>query len=151
MDIFQRSIHSNVKQIGEDRVLVTSQLLDLEHSFHVEMTVRLSDGLIESARAVMTKSPYKRCLPLVETVGRIAGLKIGRGVFTEMNNLIGGPRGCAHLVELITDAVRLIAMIRLGMEADYVYGARETEPEEEIIARSRGLLRNTCRVYADEE
>ena len=48
MDIFQRSIHSNVKQIDGGRLLVASSLLDLEHSLHLELVVRAADRTIFS-------------------------------------------------------------------------------------------------------
>ncbi len=150
MDIFQRTIHSNVKRLDDDRVLVTSQLLDLEHSFHLELTVRLSDGVIEKASAVMSRAPFGRCLPAVEAVGSLVGLAVERGILAKINEAMGGARGCAHLVELVSDAARLIAMIRLGDAADYGFGRKLGLSEEEAIERSRERLRNSCVVFADE-
>ncbi|MBI5442401.1 MAG: hypothetical protein HY900_14450 [Deltaproteobacteria bacterium] len=59
MDIFQRSIHSNVQRTDDDHLTVTSSLLDLEHSVHLELVVRVSDRVIESAEASMSKVPLK--------------------------------------------------------------------------------------------
>ena len=101
MDIFQRSIHSNVKQTDGDRILVTSSLLDLEHSLHLELVVRLSDRTIESAHASMSKTPLTRCSKGVDGIPGLVGMVIDRGVLREIHRRVGGPRGCAHIVELL--------------------------------------------------
>ncbi len=67
MDIFQRSIHLNAKKIDDDRLQVTGSLLDLEHSFHLDLTIRTSTHTIEAASASMSKAPLKRCVTALET------------------------------------------------------------------------------------
>ena len=133
MDIFQRSIHSNVKRLDEDRLLVTSSLLDLEQSFHLEMVVRVSTATIESAQGAMSKTPLSRCLRGTEGIPGLAGLTIGRGVVKEIQRRLGGPRGCAHMVELIHEAVRLVSMLLLGDTVDYWGGLKARLTEEEIV------------------
>lgn len=150
MDIFQRSIHSNVKRLDADRLLVTSSLLDLEHSFHLEMVVRVSTAGIESATGAMSKTPLTRCLKGTEGIPELAGLTIGRGVVREIQRRLGGPRGCAHMVELITDAVRLVSMLLIGDTVNYWDELKEELSEEEIVARGREKLKNTCLVFAEE-
>ncbi|GAB4260864.1 DUF2889 domain-containing protein [Deferrisoma sp.] len=150
MDIFQRSIHSNVKQVDPEHLLVTSTLLDLEHSFHLELLVRLPDGVIEDARANMTKVPLSRCRAGAEGVKELVGLTIGRGIVREITKRLGGPRGCAHMVELITDAVRLVSMILIGASVNYWDELKKTMTEDEIVAQGKKRLRNTCLVFADD-
>lgn len=150
MDIFQRSIHSNVKKVDDDHLLVTSSLLDLAHSFHLELRVRLSDGTIESAKASMSKVPLSRCVKGIEAIPSLAGLAIDRGVLKEVHRRVGGARGCAHMEELLADAIRLISMILIGKSVDYWSELKQHLTEEEIIAEGRAKLRNSCLVFADE-
>ena len=150
MDIFQRSIHSNVKKIDGGRLLVTSSLLDLEHSLHLELVVRLADATIESARAAMSKTPLTRCARGVDGIPGLAGIAIERGVLREIHRRVGGPRGCAHLVELLDNAVRLISMILIGNSMTYWSDLKDRMTEEEIVADGRTRLKNTCLVFADE-
>ena len=150
MDIFQRSIHSNVKQLDDDHFLVTSQLLDLEHSFHLELRVRISTGEIESVNAAISKTPFARCLKAVDGVDKLVGLRIERGILGKVNAALGGPRGCTHLVELIQDSIRLIAMLRIGKETRYWERGNRGRTDEEIIAESRETLRNSCLIFSDE-
>jgi len=150
MDIFQRSIHSNVKQTDADHLLVSSSLLDLEHSLHLELVVRLGDRTIESAKATMSKTPLTRCSKGVDGIPGLAGTVIDRGVLREIHRRVGGPRGCAHLVELLDNAVRLISMILIGSSLNYWGDLKSRMTEEEIIAEGRTKLKNTCLVFADE-
>lgn len=151
MDIFQRSIHSNVKQIDEGRLLVQSSLLDLEHSLHLELVVRMADRTIESAKATMSKTPLTRCVKGTEGIRWLAGVSIDRGVLREIHRRVGGPRGCAHLVELVENAVRLVSMILIGNSLTYWSELKGKLTEEEIVAEGRRKLKNTCLVFADED
>jgi len=151
MDIFQRSIHSNVKQIDRGRLLVQSSLLDLEHSLHLELVVRTADRTIESAKATMSKTPLTRCARGVDGIPGLAGVAIDRGVLREIHRRVGGPRGCAHLVELLDNAVRLVSMILIGESLSYWSELKAHLSEDEIVAEGRKRLKNTCLVFADEE
>lgn len=125
-------------------------MLDLEHSFHLEMIVRTDDWTIEDAEATMGKAPLSPCLAGAEAVGALVGLQVDRGVIRRIHERIGGPRGCAHMAELVTDAVRLLGMIRLGGDTGYWRDAHDDRSEAEIIAGGREKLRNTCIVFADQ-
>ena len=151
MDIFQRSIHSNVKQIDGGRILVASSLLDLEHSLHLELVVRTADRTIESAKATMSKTPLTRCSRGVDGIPGLAGIVVDRGVLREIHRRVGGPRGCAHLAELLDNAVRLVSMILIGNSLSYWSDLKARMSEEEIIAEGRRKLKNTCLVFADGE
>jgi len=150
MDIFQRSIHSNVKQLDAGRLLVASSLLDLEHSLHLELVVRTGDRTIESAKATMSKTPLTRWAWGVDGIPGLAGIAIDRGVLREIHRRVGGPRGCAHLVELLENAVRLVSMILIGDSLSYWSELKGRMTEEEIVAEGRRKLKNTCLVFADE-
>ncbi|HWR98721.1 MAG TPA: DUF2889 domain-containing protein [Candidatus Methanoperedens sp.] len=150
MDIFQRSIHSNVKKLDGERLRVSSSLLDLEHSLHLELVVRMADRTIESARATMSKTPLSRCAAGADGIPQLAGIAIDRGVLREIHRRVGGPRGCAHLVELLDNAVRLVSMILIGESLTYWSDLKGKLTEEEIVAEGRRRLKNTCLVFADE-
>lgn len=150
MDIFQRSIHSNVKKIDDDHLHVVSSLLDLDHSFNLELTVRISTHTIEAAKASMSKAPLSRCFAALGSFSQLEGLTIARGIIKEMRSRLGGPKGCAHLMELLSDAVRLTSMLLIEESVGYRSELAKTMTEEEIIARGKERLRNTCLVFADE-
>lgn len=150
MDIFQRSIHLNAKKIDDDHLLVSSSLLDLEHSFHLDLTVQLSTRKIVSATASMSKAPLTQCLSALANFSQLEGLAIERGIIKEMHSRLGGPKGCTHLVELLTDVIRFTSMLLLGRIMGFQSNFKETMTEEEIIAEGKRKLRNTCIVFADD-
>ncbi len=150
MDIFQRCIHSNVKKIDDDHLHVVSSLLDLEHSFNLELTVRISTHIIEAAKASMSRAPLSHCFAALGSFSQLEGLTVDRGIIKEMRSRLGGPKGCAHLMELLNDAVRLTSMLLIGESVGYRSELAKTMTEEEIIARGKERLRNTCLVFADE-
>lgn len=149
MDSFERSIHLNARKLDDDRLQITSSLLDLEHAFLLELTVRISTQTIESAKATMNRAPLSRCFAAVERFSRLEGLSIKRGIIKEMHSRFGGPKGCIHLIELLNDAVRFTSMLLLGESLGYSPGMKENMTEEEIIAEGMKKLRNTCLVFAD--
>ncbi len=150
MVFFQRSINSSVRQLDPDRLKVESSFLDLEHSLHLEIEVRKSTGEILSARAIMPKSPFTRCKECVSGADLLVGMRVGRGIMGKISENLGGPRSCVHLVELVSDAVRLIGMLFAGEGEDYSYPGDPSLPEEEVIANLKPRLRNSCMVFADD-
>lgn len=146
---YQRSIHSHVRDRGDGRLQVASSLLDLEHSFHLDMVVRTEDWEIETASATLGKTPLTPCAAGAAVVQELVGLRVDRGVIRDIHARLGGPRGCAHLAELVVDAVRLLGMIRVGGDTGYWGDGEDDRSEEEVIAEGRQRLRNSCIVFAD--
>lgn len=151
MEIFQRSVHSNVKKIDDGHLVVSSDLLDLEHSIHLELTVRTGDMVIEAARAQMSKTPFKRCLSTRQSIKSLEGLAIGRGVLTKINQRLRGPRSCAHLYELTVEAVRLVGMMQLGAKSGYSGKRAANIQEDELIEKIKPQLKNSCMVFASDD
>ncbi|HOI94576.1 MAG TPA: DUF2889 domain-containing protein [Syntrophobacter fumaroxidans] len=151
MDIFQRSIHLNAKKTDDDHMQVAGSLLDLEHSFHLELTVRISTHTIVAATASMSKAPLTLCYSVLGSLDQLKGLSIERGIIKEIRSRLGGPKGCTHLIELLNDALRFTSMLLIGEAAGYGSRLGEDLSEEEIIAQGKKRLRNTCFVFADEQ
>jgi hypothetical protein len=150
LDIFQRSIHLKAKKIDDDHLLVSSSLLDLEHSFNLELTVRVSTRMIEASSVSMSKAPLSRCFSVIERFAQLEGLSIERGIIKEMHSRLGGPKGCIHLMELLSDVVRFTSMLLLGESMGYRPQLRRSMTEDEVIAEGKKKLRNTCLVFAEE-
>jgi len=149
MEIYQRNIHSEVKIEDNDKMLVSSSLLDLDHSFHLEMTVCLSTEIIQSAGAVIGKAPFGVCRQAASLASNLKGLKIKRGIAKQIGGRLGGSGGCPHMVELAIDAVRLTSMILIGKSVGYWSEAKQGKTEEEAIAAGKGKLANSCIVFSD--
>ncbi|PLX39800.1 MAG: hypothetical protein C0608_11005 [Deltaproteobacteria bacterium] len=149
MKIFQRSIHSTIREADERTWIVTSDFLDLEHSIHLELTVDTSSWQVTNATSGMSKSPFTRCLKAVEGVKKMVGLKVERGILSRVHEEFSGAKGCTHLMELIIDSIRLVGMMRVGGNAGYPNVSKSSETEDELIARITPKLKNSCLVFTD--
>ncbi|GBC76802.1 hypothetical protein HRbin08_00270 [bacterium HR08] len=150
--ILERNV--NVK-IFDDRgpsLRVQGSLLDVEHSFHLELIVEVETGRILRACAEMIKRPYPTlCPPALKNVARLEGEVIGRGINRRIAELLGGASGCVHLVEVAQSAVRFTATYlidrRTGMSEEGLSGLSEHEHRRRWLP----LLKNTCHVFRVEE
>jgi hypothetical protein len=131
---------------------VQGSLLDVEHSFHLELIVEVETGRILDARAEMVKRPYPTlCLPALENVARLKGEIIGRGINRRIAEQLGGAGGCVHLVEIAQSVVRFTATYlidrRTGMSEEGLGGLSEHEHRQRWLP----MLKNTCQVFRVEE
>jgi len=58
---------------------------------------------ILSAEAVLEHTPFSICPLAAPLTARLAGLTIGRGFMAEARRLMGGAKGCTHVLELLND------------------------------------------------
>ena len=128
--IYERNINVKVIDEGDDRLKVRASLFDLEHSFHAELLVNATSGVIEDASAVMSRRPYpKYCPRALDNVARLKGQVIGVGINRKIIELVGRSQGCVHLVEVFQAAVGFTATLLIGkhsgLEQEYV----DTEEE----------------------
>lgn len=70
------------------------------HDMSLRLTLDL-DMLIHEVHAVSEHTPYAFCGQGADVMGRLAGLRIGPGWMREVRRLVGGDKGCTHLIELL--------------------------------------------------
>ena len=148
-DIYERNINVKVTDAGGEKIKVVASFLDLEHSFHAEMTVDVASGRIDKTSAVMSKRPYATfCLRALDNIRKLEGEVIGRGINRRIVDLIGKSQGCVHLVEIFQAAVGFTATVLIGLRTGLSEDPRLSEEEN----RSMWLpvLQNTCQVFRVE-
>ncbi len=148
MQIYERNINTQVRQIDKARISVLATFLDLDHCIRAEIEVNTKTRQILSASAEMAKVPYKLCHNAAIQMPELKGLEIGRGVIKEITTRIGHRDGCSHLVELTSNAVRVVATVLLWRGIDV--GDEEAFyrlPEEERIRMTMPLLKDSCLPY----
>ena len=122
-------------------------LLDPYH--HLEMDLILDSSnpeamVVREARASMARVPYPVCREPLERVKGLEGLKIERGIRRTVTRLLGGPKGCVHLVDMFMEG------IRLAIQAVVVVWSERLPPEEGEKLRSR-ILGGVCIAYPSPE
>jgi hypothetical protein len=110
------------------------------HDMWLRLTIDL-DMKVHDAEAVTDVGPYSHCGHIAPNFKSLIGLTIGPGWRRRTFELLGGTRGCTHLVELLGP---------LGTTAFQATGrAREGKHAASSVMR-RPYQLNACHVYQDD-
>jgi len=110
------------------------------HNMWLRLTIDL-DMRIHDAEAVTDDGPYPHCGDIAPNFKTLIGVTIGPGWRRKTLELLGGTRGCTHLVELLGP---------LGTTAFQATGrAREARIAASPVPRKPYQL-NACHVYKDD-
>lgn len=147
--IHERNINVKVIDTGAPCLQVHASFLDLEHSFHAEMSVDVETGRIEDVDAVMAKRPYRDLCPrALDNVQKLKGQLIAPGILRQITQLVGRSEGCVHLAEIFQAAVGFTATVlinkRSGLDDETV------SDEQEHFNKWLPILKNTCQVFREE-
>jgi len=118
-------------------------LMDPYHHLEMDLVLDASNPeamVVKEAKASMARVPYPVCREPLERVKELEGLKIERGIRRTVTRLLGGPKGCVHLVDMFMEG------IRLAIQAVVVVWSEKLPPEEG--ERLRGMvLGGVCIAY----
>lgn len=110
------------------------------HEMWIRLTVDLDLNVVDvEARTVF--SPYAMCGDITPNFKRLIGLSIERGWTRKTRELLGGTRGCTHLVEL------------LGPVATTAYQTiyhDRVERDKREGKKDRPVLIGSCHAYASD-
>jgi len=147
--VYERTISVKLIDHGEQAIHVLASLQDIEHSFQAEMIVDVESGRIERAIAVMARRPYEMlCLHALDTVQRLEGQIIGRGINRRIVDLVGKTQGCVHLVEIFQAAVGFTATILIGRRTGLRDDPKKTEFENRELWFP--VLKGSCQVFRED-
>ena len=111
----------------------------------VRLLVNCSDLLIEDIDVDLLHVPRQTCLETIACLAPIKGLRIAKGFTAKVKNLVGGEKGCTHLVEL------LLAMAPAAIQGFAAYQTKR--PAAIGAARAKLMylrLVNTCHVWRED-
>jgi Protein of unknown function (DUF2889) len=150
-DIYERNINIRLFPIDSGTVLLTTSLLDLNHSITVEVKLNLITQEIIDADIKMMRIPYTACLKAKESLHKIVGLKVERGVNKKIADAIGHTNGCTHIVEILQNAMRFAASMLIGVRAGYgTFEKRKELSEKERLEKVMPYLKNTCIAFKEK-
>ncbi len=110
------------------------------HEMIVRM--RLSGSLvIDSIEAEMPVVPMPECLKAMDSLKPLEGISIKSGFTLKVKELVGGPKGCAHLVSLV------LAMASAAVQGAWSAVSRNKETIEAYKSRVADVLVDTCIVW----
>ncbi len=143
---YTRNKHVGVLRLGDDKLRVLNRLEDAYCAAEVEIDVTIPDLEITAARGSILRCSDEDCknaLPLLE---KAVGLRVGSGLTKMIDSLIGGPRGCSLLANLVfeaCDAVILSFTAQQMAMADKLDEEQRTEGLAQMVKMNPRLL-NSC-------
>ena len=149
-DVYERNINIRLLPIDSTTVLLAASLLDLNHSITAEVKLDLATQKIVDADVKMMRVPYEQCSKAKDTIHKIIGFKIERGVNKKIADAIGHTYGCIHIVEILQNAMRFAASMLIGVRAGYgTFEKRKELSEEERLGKVMPYLKNTCVAFKE--
>lgn len=130
-DRFQEIFHSTGENIPPGTV----------HHMIIRMQVSNPGLTIEDIDVDMPTVPHAECPQTRTSLEPVKGMKISGGFTNRVKDLVGGVKGCAHLVAL------LVAMASAAVQGSWAAAARK--PVEPALYMDKGmdLVINTCQVW----
>ena len=156
--VHNREISIRTFDLGNHSILVKGSLIDHQlrewpnevrkkpktiHDMVIQIKVKGPGMLIERAVATMPRHPREECLVVLPWIRDLEGLKITPGFSLKVKKAIGGTKGCAHLMSLVT---------AMGPSAVQGYWAAYGVEEEKVTLRLQAVsnIINTCYLWRED-
>ncbi|MBM3600781.1 MAG: DUF2889 domain-containing protein [Alphaproteobacteria bacterium] len=129
------------------------------HDMWIRLTVD-DARVIHGVEVTTDVGPYRICPEVAPNFQVLKGIKIGPGWFSRVKELLGGTRGCTHLVELLGPLATVVYQTQTSqlLERKRAKAAVAGNPSGEAgaaqaaasQARRRPWWLNTCHAYASD-
>lgn len=109
--LFKRHRNCSLSRLDDDELLLQAVISD---SFHeVGIALRLEDtGHIKEATASIVRVPDPICQRASQRVVHLVGLPLEPEARKELITASGGPEGCAHIVDLVQEGAKALALAK---------------------------------------
>ncbi len=143
-NLFQRIKIIKAKLIANDRIKAETKMIDAQHRIKVTIIADKDDLGILDIKIKMAKAPYKICPETLPKIKKLKGVKIQDGFYSKVKDVLGGPEGCMHLIDIIMDAARGVFQVSLKIGT----GRLKIEEQRKVLMKR---LKNSCLGYKKEE
>jgi hypothetical protein len=114
------------------------------HHMIIRMEVRGPKLVIEDIEVEMPTVPMQECLETLDSLIPIRGLPIVSGFTNRVKDLVGGVKGCAHLVALIT------AMAPAAVQGAWAVMTGKPRDPATFLPGAVERIKDTCRVWRSD-
>ncbi len=108
MQLFAREKSIQVDQADDGTLEVTAHFKDKFHEINTFMVFDCNSKEILKAEAKMITVPFDLCHEVCGKMSGLTGLQGTKGINKWVKEIIGGARGCAHLVDMVMDSVKAL-------------------------------------------
>ena len=114
------------------------------HHMIIRMEVRGPKLVIEDIEVEMPTIPHNVCAETIESLKPVKGLAIVSGFTSKVRKLVGGTKGCNHLLALLT------AMAPAAVQGAWSAMVREPVDPEIYMPAAMERVRNTCWAWRED-
>lgn len=115
------------------------------HHMMVRLLVNCSNLMIEDVDVDLLSVPRNECRETINCLVPVKGLTIAKGFTSKVKKLVGGKKGCTHLVEL------LLAMAPAAIQGFAAYQSQKQSPPDPTHTRMiYHFLLNTCHAWRED-
>ena len=114
------------------------------HHMIIRMKVRGHKLVIEDIDVEMPTVPRQECHETLDSLAPLKGMPIVSGFTNRVKDLVGGVKGCAHLVALIT------AMAPAAVQGAWAAISSKPRDPGTILPGAVERIKDTCRVWRSD-
>jgi Protein of unknown function (DUF2889) len=114
------------------------------HHMIIRLEIRGPELVIQDIDVEMKTFPRQECLETLDSLQPLKGLKIVSGFTARVKDLVGGAKGCAHLVALLT------AMAPAAVQGAWAAMTRKPGDPATLLPGAVERIKNTCWVWRSD-
>ncbi|MCB2148216.1 MAG: DUF2889 domain-containing protein [Deltaproteobacteria bacterium] len=114
------------------------------HHMIIRIEIEGPQLVIEDIDVEMPTIPHDACIETLESLAPIKGMSIVSGFTAKVKDLVGGTKGCCHLLAL------LMAMAPAAVQGAWSAMAREPIDPDVYLPMAMARVKNTCWVWRDD-
>ncbi len=114
------------------------------HHMIIRMEVRGPQLTIVDIEVEMPTTPHELCVQVRECLAPVKGLSIVAGFTARLKKIAGGPRGCTHLVSLLT------AMAPAAVQGSWSAMTRQPLNSKDHIPMVIKRVQNSCWLWRED-
>ena len=135
---YLRNKHASTIVLEDGSLFIRVVLNDTYFSSSVEMVIAVPDLEIVSVKGEIARCFNEKCSVAIPLLQQAVGLRIGPGLIKSITGLIGGPKGCPKMADLILECCDQVV---LHFTLRQMNKARSYTSEQDLAVAGGEMLR----------